>query len=159
MYSEPESAPSLSPAEVPTTQDRQQALHLAPAKTRALGIAVLIILALALCAARASGQFLDPDHCLTCRDVVQHAAGGAVLDVAARLVIKRPAQRVAFVAFTGAVVELAQWDVDVHTVRPSCLGKPGCGFGLKDLAIDVAAAVAAEVVISRISALLKGRKT
>lgn len=109
--------------------------------------ALLVAAALALApgAARAQGFTFDPDRCFTCRDSREHAAAGAAIDVAAQVVgwPKKPWQRVALVAAIGAVYEVGE---EEGTRGTEYAGQPGYGFGLKDLACDVAGALVAELV-------------
>lgn len=94
-------------------------------------------------AAPGAAQFLDPDSCWTCPDSREHFAAGAALDLAARVPFRKAWQRVTATAVIGAVWEAAQWDAARGTDNA---GKPGYGFSLKDLACDVAGALAVEGV-------------
>lgn len=101
--------------------------------------------------APAAAQLLDPDRCWSCKDSYYHAGAGAALDVAVRSGIiakpwrSSPVKRVALVLFVGAAYEgvetFAAWEN--HQ-----LGQRGYGFGFKDLACDVAGAVALELVVA-----------
>jgi hypothetical protein len=115
-------------------------------------LVVLGALAVWLLRARpAAAQLLDSDRCVSCRDSYYHTAAGAALDVAVRTgVIAKPWRthalgRVSLVILVGAVYEgvetFAAWE-------NGQLGKPGHGFGLKDLGCDLAGALAVELVVA-----------
>ena len=95
--------------------------------------------------ATAQGFRFDPDACWTCKDSRQHALGGAGLSVAGQLLgwPKRPWQRVALVAAAGAVFEVGE---EEGTRGTEYAGRPGYGFGLKDLTCDVAGAIVGELL-------------
>ena len=104
------------------------------------------LLALLLATPAASQGFrFDPDRCWTCKDSRQHALGGAGLSVAGQILgwPKRPWQRVALVAAAGAIFELGE---EEGTRGTEYAGRPGYGFGLKDLTCDVAGAIVGELL-------------
>jgi len=100
-----------------------------------------LLVCLSIGAGSASAQRLDPDWCWTCRDSFQHFAAGAGIDVASRVAAMHAWQRVAIASAIGAAYELGQADNAERT-------GPGYGFGPKDLILDVAGAVVAEVAWS-----------
>ena len=109
-----------------------------------------------LCAMPLSAQRLrlDPDTCWTCRDSREHFASGAALDVAAHLVLPRTKawQRVVVVFALGAAYEAGQADIVRYTPYS---GTRGFGFGLKDLALDVAGALVAEALWTSVKRALE----
>jgi hypothetical protein len=107
----------------------------------------LLVLALAVPRSGAA-QLLDPDTCWSCRDTYAHAVAGAGINLAVRSGIiaeswrTSPVKRVGLVLLIGAAYEgvetLAAWE-------NGQLGERGFGFGLKDLAADVAGALVVEL--------------
>lgn len=94
----------------------------------------LLPLLLSLCCVGiAGGQVIDRDTCWTCRDSFEHFVGGAAVDQAAAIVWRKPWQRVTATAAIGVTFEIGQWDA-------------GGGIGLKDIACDIAGALAREAV-------------
>ena len=103
-----------------------------------------LALALLLFATPLQGQWLDPDNCWTCQDSKQHFVSGALLDTGFHAIFPRTRfwERIGLVTLTGVVWEFAQADV----ARSANLHGVGCGFGFKDLALDMAGALVGEVL-------------
>lgn len=114
------------------------------ARNRAV-VPFAVTLALFVAPVHGQGFRFDPDTCWTCKDSRQHAAAGAAISVAAQAVgwPKRAWQRVALVAAAGAVFEVGE---EEGTRGTEYAGKPGYGFGLKDLTCDVAGAIVGELL-------------
>jgi hypothetical protein len=110
---------------------------------------LLVALVMLLAPRPAMAQFLDPDHCWTCRDSFEHAGVAAALDGTLRIglghrrIADASYERVAWVALAGAAFELGQWDAARGEGK---LGQRGYGWGWKDETMDVAGALAAEGV-------------
>lgn len=111
----------------------------------------LSLVLLALWVRPAEAQFFDPDTCLTCPDSREHFAGGAILGFGIQALpsswrsgwADAPWKRGLTVTILGAVYEAGQWDAHRHD---GLNGKPGFGFGVKDLAVDVAGWAFSELV-------------
>lgn len=99
----------------------------------------------------------DPDWDWTATDTYQHAAGGALLDLAIRLPLVPKSfrdtapKRLLVVAVIGFVYEVGQWDV-AHSAG---LSGPGFGLSGKDLIADVVGALTVEGVIALGRAVMK----
>jgi len=116
---------------------------------------LVTLLILGFGAARpARAQFLDPDRAWTCWHCYSHNAhatisAGLTLSLRVMPFVKqswqRPVGRVAIIAIGGALYELQDWGQ--CTQRHAC-GRPDAGFGLVDLAYDVAGAAALELLVS-----------
>lgn len=98
-----------------------------------------------------SQQFFDPDYCWwSCLDSKQHFAAGGILNIAARGPYittswnNKAWKRVALVTGVGATYEFMQY---YEAKQFGNLGKPGYGFGPKDLALDIAGAIVTEAII------------
>jgi len=112
-----------------------------------IGYAVAIAALLAALAAPAAAQYLDPDHCVTCRDKREHFAAGVGLDLlargpwVARSFRDKPWKRV---ALTGVVA--TSWEVleMFQARRDGTAGRPGYGFSPLDIAATVAGAATTE---------------
>jgi hypothetical protein len=102
---------------------------------------------LALGAASARAQWLDPDRCWTCLDKRLHVAAGAVVVVAVRGPWTAPAwrntplKRVALTCAVGAAYEAIQVGEAIAARRWG----PGRGFSPLDLAADCVGAAALEL--------------
>lgn len=113
------------------------------------GCSAIVAVLLAVMATPAPAQYLDPDHCLTCRDKREHFAAGAGLDLlargpwVARSFRDKPWKRV---ALTGVVA--TSWEVleMFQDRRDGKAGRPGYGFGPLDIAATVAGAATTEVL-------------
>jgi hypothetical protein len=101
-----------------------------------------------------AAQFFDPDNkilCWTCNSHGDHFAGGALTDAALHVMPfvktswETPGGRVAVVAVAGVGWELI--DYAQCRQRRTC-GRQDHGFGVIDLAYDVAGAAALELVIA-----------
>lgn len=91
-------------------------------------------------------SFFDPDRRWFSRDKLQHAVLSGLL-CALLSVFFGPLWALGATIWTGVVWELAQWD---GARSAGMLGQPGYGFGLRDLAANVAGALLALVLLSSV---------
>lgn len=125
-----------------------------------IGYAAAVAALLAAMGAPATAQYLDPDHCFTCRDKREHFAAGVGLDLlargpwVARSFRDKPWKRV---ALTGVVA--TSWEVleMFQDRRDGKAGHPGYGFGPLDIAATIAGAATTEVLAALVQKVHRRR--
>lgn len=88
--------------------------------------------------------FFDPDRRVFSKDKAQHAALGAAIVLVALALGFSPLWSFIALLALGVTYELGQWDVARHFYRTRLI--PGFGFGLLDLAADLAGGAAGYLI-------------